>query len=107
MDSHLTSVGDGKVLFEPGPAMDPTDCEGEIKETLAFLREQRASLLYYDMGKVMFIDNVYYKWLLMLHDACSIFGARMIAVNVIPTAACSLSNILDSDPPFSCAQEIK
>ncbi len=107
MDSHLTSIGYGKVLFEPGPAMDPTDSEGEIKETLEFLRKQGASLLYYDMSKVMLIDRVYYKWLCVMHDACRIFGAKMIAVNVRPTAASSLSNILDSDPPFPSAQEIK
>jgi len=95
------------VLFEPGPAMDPTDCAGEIKETLEFLRKQGASLLYYDMNKAMLIDRVYYKWLCVMYDACRIFGAEMIAVNVRPTAACSLSNILDSAPPFSCAQEIK
>lgn len=102
-DIHLTPIGSGKVLLEPGIGLDPSDTEGLIPEILDQLRRKNAVSLFYDLSRIPVIDTLYYDWLCFLARACSASAISMTVIRMQPTAACSLSLFITQDPPFACA----
>ncbi len=103
---HLTPIGDDSVLLEPGEGMDPTDPDSYLVPLLAFLHKKRARFLIYDLKNVALVDHVYYEWMTAMHSLCLISGIRMIVANIRPYAAFALSQLIDGDPPFTCALDV-
>jgi anti-anti-sigma regulatory factor len=103
---HLTPIGDGNVLLEPGEGLDPSQPEALLAPVLEFLQRNAARRLVYDLKNVRLIDSVYYAWLVKLSAACRIADVGMVTVNMQPAAAYALSLTLDSSPPFTCVLDI-
>ncbi|MHB8347663.1 MAG: hypothetical protein ACYDHM_10870 [Acidiferrobacterales bacterium] len=103
---HLTPIGDDSVLLEPGEGLDPTDPDGYLVPLLAFLQKKRARFLIYDLKNVALVDRVYYDWMTAMNSLCLISGIRMVVANIRPYAAFALSQLIDGDPPFSCALDV-
>ncbi len=103
---HLTPIGGGNVLLEPGEALDPSDPDAYLVALLTYLQQQRAARLIYDLKNVVVIDALYYAWLKRLHALCAVSGIELVAVNMRPAAAYALALVLDETPPFSCALNV-
>jgi len=103
---HLTPIGDGNVLLEPGEGLDPSDSVSMVAPVLEFLQRNEARRLVYDLKSVRLIDEVYYSWLVKLDATCRIANVEMVTVNMQPAAAYALSLTLDKSPPFTCALDI-
>lgn len=103
---HLTPIGDGNVLLEPGEGLDPSNPEALLAPILEFLQRNEARRLVYDLKNVRLIDSVYYAWLIKLSAACRIANVEMVTVNMQPAAAYALSLVLDKSPPFTCVLDI-
>ena len=103
---HLTPLGDGDVLIEPGEGFDPTDPDTYTEPLLRWLQEQRATRLIYDLGNVALLDRVYYAWLLRLSRLCRLGDVELVVVNMRPAAAFALARILEGPPPFLCALDV-
>ena len=103
---HLTPIGDGNVLLEPGEGLDPGNPEALLAPVLEFLQHNDARRLVYDLKKVRLIDEVYYAWLTKLNATCRIANVEMVTVNMQPAAAYALSLTLNQSPPFTCALDI-
>ena|SRR3989344_4172721 len=103
---HLTPIGDGNVLLEPGEGLDPSDPDMLIVPILNVLQQQQALRLVYDLKNVRLVDAVYYSWLTKLHSACSVTNIEMVTVNMHPAAAYALSLALSTPPPFRCVLDI-
>ena len=103
---HLTPIGDGNVLLEPGEGLDPSNPGALVAPVLEFLQCNEARRLVYDLKSVRLIDEVYYSWLVKLDATCRIANVEMVVVNMQPAAAYALSLTLDKTPPFSCALNI-
>lgn len=103
---HLTPIGSGIVLLEPGEGLDPSDPDAYLKDVVGYLQRQRASRLIYDLTNVPLIDRIYYDWLKMLSDICQVAGVQLVAVNMAPAAAFALAQLLDAPPPFVCALDV-
>ena len=103
---HLTPIGDGNVLLEPGEGLDPGNPESLIAPVLDFLQRNDARRLVYDLKNVRLIDEVYYAWLTKLSATCRIGNVEMVTVNMQPAAAYALSLALNDTPPFTCALDI-
>ena len=103
---HLTPIGDGNVLLEPGEGLDPSTPESMVAPVLEFLQRNEARRLVYDLKSVRLIDEVYYTWLTKLSATCRIANVEMVTVNMQPAAAYALSLTLDKSPPFTCALDI-
>jgi rsbT antagonist protein RsbS len=103
---HLTPIGDGNVLLEPGEGLDPGNPGALVAPVLEFLQRNEARRLVYDLKSVRLIDEVYYSWLVKLDATCRIANVEMVVVNMQPAAAYALSLTLDKTPPFSCALNI-
>lgn len=103
---HLTPIGDGNVLLEPGAGLDPGDPAAYLIPVLEVLQANAARRLLYDLKNVLLLDAIYYKWLATLHAACRISGIEMVTVNMQPEAAFALSHLLSGAPPFQCARDV-
>lgn len=103
---HLTPIGDGNVLLEPGQGLDPSNPDGIMESLLARLQQNGARRLLYDLKKLPVIDRLYYDWLIHLHRGCRVCGIELVAVNIHPAAAFGLSLQLESTPPFRCALDV-
>lgn len=103
---HLTPIGDGNVLLEPGEGLDPSQPETLLAPILEFLQRNEARRLVYDLKNVRLIDTMYYTWLTKLSATCRIANVEMVTVNMQPAAAYALSLALDKSPPFLCALDI-
>jgi anti-anti-sigma regulatory factor len=103
---HLTPIGDGNVLLEPGEGLDPGNPEALLAPILEFLQRNEACRLVYDLKSVRLIDELYYSWLTKLSATCRIANVEMVTVNMQPAAAYALSLLLDKSPPFRCALDI-
>jgi len=91
---HLTPIGDGNVLLEPGEGLDPSDPDALVAPVLEFLQNNQAQRLVYD------------PWLTKLSATCRIANVEMVTVNMQPAAAYALSLTLDKPTPFTCALDI-
>jgi anti-anti-sigma regulatory factor len=103
---HLTPIGDGNVLLEPGEGIDPGNHDIYLTSLLEYLQQHNAQRLLYDLKNVRIIDSVYYRWLTALSSLCRISGIELITVNMRPAAAYALAIMLDKPPPFCCALDI-
>ncbi len=103
---HLTPIGDGNVLLEPGEGLDPSNPESMVAPVLEFLQHHAAQRLVYDLKSVRLIDEVYYAWLTKLSTTCRIANVEMVTVNMQPAAAYALSLTLSQSPSFTCALDI-
>ncbi len=103
---HLTPLGGGDVLLEPGEGLDPGDPDAYTEPLLAWLQGQRARRLIYDIGNVALVDRLYYAWLLRLERLCRLADVELVVVNMRPVAAFALARTLDGPPPFSCALDV-
>jgi rsbT antagonist protein RsbS len=103
---HLTPIGDGNVLLEPGEGLDPSNPEVLLAPILEFLQRNDAHRLVYDLKSVRLIDEMYYAWLAKLSATCRIANVEMVTVNMQPAAAYALSLTLEKSPPFRCALDI-
>jgi anti-anti-sigma regulatory factor len=103
---HLTPIGDGTILLEPGEALDPSTPDLYLVPLADYLQRQQARRLIYDLGALPVIDGTYYQWLVTLNGLCQIGKVEMLAVNMQPTAAFSLSRVIDRPPPFTCARDV-
>lgn len=103
---HLTPLGDGAVLLEPGEGLDPGDPDAYVEPLVGYLQECAADRLIYDLGQVVVIDDLYYDWLVRLSRACRVSGVRMVAANIHAPAAFALAQQLAADPPFDCALDV-
>ncbi|NWG86951.1 MAG: hypothetical protein HXY26_05470 [Hydrogenophilaceae bacterium] len=104
---HLTRIGQGRFLMEPNEGLDVSQRDEVLIAILTRLQEGQASLVYYDLGNVPLVDEVYYGWLAMLARACSAINVRMICVQMQPTAAFALSSMLQGPPPFETALSVE
>lgn len=103
---HLTHIGNGHILLEPGDSLDPANDDAYLEPLMTFLQEKTAARLIYDLKDVPLIDSLYYAWLKKLNKICVIGGVKMIVVNMQPTAAFSLASTLGETPPFTCALDV-
>jgi rsbT antagonist protein RsbS len=103
---HLTPIGDGNVLLEPGAGLDPSDPAAYLIPVLEVLQTNAACRLLYDLKNVPLLDKIYYEWLAALHTACRISGIELVTVNMQPEAAFALSHLLSGPPPFQCARDV-
>ncbi len=103
---HLTPIGDGNVLLEPGAGLDPGDPAAYLIPVLEVLQTHAARRLLYDLKNVPLLDEIYYEWLAALHAACRISGIELVTVNMQPEAAFALSHLLSGPPPFQCARDV-
>ncbi|MHB8622238.1 MAG: STAS domain-containing protein [Sulfuricaulis sp.] len=103
---HLTPIGDGNVLLEPGEGLDPGNPEALLAPVLEILQQNEARRLVYDLKSVRLIDAVYYSWLTKLSATCRVANVEMVTVNMQPAAAYALALALDKPPTFGCALDI-
>ncbi|HQU14692.1 MAG: hypothetical protein ACYC18_04990 [Gammaproteobacteria bacterium] len=103
---HLTPIGGGHVLLEPGAGLDPSDPDAYLVGVLEVLQAHHAARLIYDLKNVPLLEGVYYRWLLALHAACRISGIQLVTVNMQPEAAYALSQLITAPPPFVCALDV-
>ncbi|MGM0417380.1 MAG: hypothetical protein ACQEQS_01535 [Thermodesulfobacteriota bacterium] len=103
---NLTRVGRDSMLLEPYDNLDPSDPEPMIEEISKRLIENNIFTLFYDLNKVLIIDEVYYSWLCHLSDTCTLFQAELKVINMKATAAASISSFIDSKPPFKSVLEM-
>ena len=103
---HLTPIGDGNVLLEPGEGLDPSNPDMLIAPILDFLQRNETLRLVYDLKNVRLVDSIYYAWLSTLNAACRIANVEMVTVNMHPAVAYALSLALDKSPPFRCVLDI-
>lgn len=104
---HLTRIGQGRYLMEPSDGLDVSQRDELLDAVLHRLQRGQASLLYYDLGNVPLIDEIYYGWLDMLARACTAINVRMVCVQMQPTAAFALSSLLQGPPPFATALSVE
>lgn len=100
---HLTPIGQGRFLLEPGDGLDVSQRGDLLEGVLSRLQKGQGALLYYDLGSLPLIDEAYYAWLDVLARGCSAINVRMVCVHMQPTAAFALSHILMAPPPFETA----
>lgn len=103
---HLTPLGTGQVLLEPGEGLDPSEPEGYLEPLLSFMQEHRSRRLIYDLKDVAVVDGLYYRWLVRLNSLCQVANMDMVVVNMHPAAAFALAQEMDGSPPFRCALDV-
>lgn len=102
----LTKIGSGALLLEPYDNLNPLQPEPMIEVISENLLNSNIKKLYYDLNKVLIIDEIYYSWLNTLSKTCSIFQTRLITINMKPSAAVSLSSFLNTKPSFETEIEM-
>ena len=103
---HLTSIGDGNVLLEPGDGLDPGEPDTYLVPLTGTLQQMRARRLLYDLKNVPVVDKLYYTWLVNVAAMCRISGIDMVAVNMRPATAYALALTMENSPPFDCALDV-
>lgn len=103
---HLTPIGEGNVLLEPGEGLDPAEPDALIAPILELLQRHEAARLVYDLKNVRLVDSIYYAWLTKLNGACRIANVELVTVNMQPAVAYALALALERSPPFRCALDI-
>jgi len=103
---HLTPIGDGKVLLEPGEGLDPSDPDAYLVPLAEALQRLHAERLLYDLKNVALIDPLYYDWLLAVNGLCRISGVELVTINMRPATAYALATRLRESPPFTCALDV-
>ncbi|HEC13208.1 MAG TPA: hypothetical protein ENI80_08170 [Acidiferrobacteraceae bacterium] len=103
---HLTTIGDGNILLEPGDGLDPSQPGVYLEVLISHLQSNRTRRLIYDLSNVPIIDNIYYDWLVSVNSICRISGIEMVTANMAPTAAYNLATSIDHDPPFATALDV-
>jgi rsbT antagonist protein RsbS len=98
---HLTPIGDGNVLLEPGEGR-PSDPGALVAPVLDFLQNNEGRGLVYG-PEARLIDGCTG---LVNHATCRIANVEMVTVNMQPAAAYALSLTLNQSPPFTCALDI-
>lgn len=104
---HLTAIGGNNMLLEPSDALDPSSPDDYVVELMTIIQKEEARTLMYDLKQVPLIDQVYYRWLVRLHDLCSLANVELIMVNIRTTAAFSLAMNLKQPPPFKCSLDVE
>ncbi|MGE4518865.1 MAG: hypothetical protein AB7E04_05085 [Desulfobacteraceae bacterium] len=102
----LTKLGSSSLLLEPYDNLNPLYPEPMVEIISENLLKTKVSKLYYDLNKILIIDEVYYEWLCILSKTCSIFQAKLVAINMKPSAAVSLSSFITQKPPFKTEIEM-
>lgn len=100
---HLTAIGQGRFLLEPGSGLDIGQKDDLIVGILTRLQEGEASELYYHLGSVPLVDEAYYAWLDALARSCTTINVRMVCIHMQPTAAFALAYMLKGAPSFDSA----
>ncbi len=103
---HLTAIGSGRFLLEPGVGLDISQKNELIDRILGRLQQGGACLMYYHLGGQPVIEEAYYDWLDTLARACTAINVRMVCVHMQPTAAFALSHILKAPPAFDSALSV-
>ncbi|MHB1951673.1 MAG: STAS domain-containing protein [Acidiferrobacteraceae bacterium] len=103
---HVTPIGSGALLAEPGDALDPGAPEQYLDELAALIRRHGARTFFYDLQHVPVVDQVYYEWLVSIHRLCSLLGAEFVPLHIRPAAAFALTRLLSAPPPFRCVAEV-
>ena len=103
---HLTCIGRGNFLLEPLRSLNIQDAEQLMQDIIERLQQGQGERLYYDLHALPVIDHVYYDWLDKLARICLTVNIKMICINMQPTAAFTLSGILESKPLFSTALSV-
>lgn len=103
---HLTRIGRGDFLLDPLRSLNIRDQDRLIVEIAAYLMQNRAMRLYYDLSDLALIDPLYYAWLESLARALRAINVGMICVGMRPAAAFALSSFLEGPPAFQTALEV-
>jgi rsbT antagonist protein RsbS len=103
---HLTPIGNGQILLEPGEALDPSNPDLYLTVLADFLQQHNARCLLYDLKAIPIIDSIYRDWLEMLNALCHVVRIKMVVVNMQPAAAYALAIALDKPPTFHCARDV-
>lgn len=103
---HLTPIGTGVFLFEPARSLNIRDSDSLMDAIIGRLHAVSAQRLYYDLASVPLIDRVYYNWLNTLARACQAVNVKMICIHIQPTAAYSLTQVMDGAPAFATALDV-
>ncbi|WP_236860615.1 STAS domain-containing protein [Candidatus Reidiella endopervernicosa] len=103
---HLTPIGEGNVLLEPGEGLDASDPDAYLVEMIDRLQQLSARRLIYDLKSIPLIDTLYYEWLLSVNSMCQIAGIEMVVVNIRPPVAYNLALMIKETPPFGCALDV-
>lgn len=103
----ITKIGSNSLLLEPYDNLNPLNPDQMIEFISKKILMANASKLYYDLNKVLIIDEIYYDWLCQLSKTCSLFQTKLITINMKPTAAVSLSSFIKSKPPFQTEIEMQ
>lgn len=100
---HLTILSKQCVLLEPEISLDPANPGQYASDIIAFLQKNRTQALIYDLKDIVLIDKTYYAWLKYLSTLCKLNNTRLIAIQMVPSAAYGLSLFMDESPPFQTA----
>lgn len=104
---HVTPIGSGALLAEPGDALNPATPERYLDRLAALIRQHGAHTFFYDMEHVPVIDPVYYDWLVAVHRMCVLLGAEFVPLHIRPAAAFALTRLLTGPTPFRCVAEVE
>lgn len=104
---HLTTIGNNNMLLEPGDGLDPSAPDEYMVDLMSAMQKANVHTLMYDLKNVPLIDDVYYEWLIRLHNLCKLTNMQLIVTNVRPTAAFSLATYLKQPPPFKCSLDVE
>lgn len=103
---HLTAIGSGDFLLEPGRSLDIAN-QGELIEGIVYrIQRAKSQRLYYDLAELQLVDPVYYDWLNALARACQAINVQMICIHMQPTAAFALSHFIKEAPCFRTALDV-
>lgn len=103
---HLTQIGRGDFLLEPGRALDVGEPAPLIESVLTRLQIAKPRRLYYDLAELPLIDPVYYNWLNVLARACQTMNVALICIHMQPTAAFGLTSFITQAPAFATARDV-
>ncbi|WP_019567904.1 hypothetical protein [Thioalkalivibrio sp. ALMg13-2] len=103
---HLTQIGGGTVLLEPGEGLDPGEPDAYLAPLATYLQRAGARRLIYDLSSVPVIDPLYYDWLKKVYAVSAVCGVRMVVASMSPPTAYALASTLNETPPFDCALNV-
>jgi hypothetical protein len=103
----LTKLGSNSLLLEPYDNLNPLETEPMVELISEYIFNTNAVKLYYDLNKILIIDEIYYNWLCTLSKTCTFFQTQLITINMKPSAAISLSSFITRKPPFETAIEMQ
>ena len=104
---NITKLANHNLLLEPSDNLDPFNIDSMVERISETLFRSDIKTLFYDLNKVLIIDEVYYSWLCSLSKSCALFGVKLKTINMKSTAAISLASIISELPPFETVMDIK